>query len=167
MAIKFPSSEFHGFDISEHALHHASERLKGLPNVTLHNPAKGDGMADGAFDFILTIDAVHDMAHPDKVLPIVRRAVRDGGVGYVVGDFRSCGSLPANIREMRELAMIAYTISVQLCMSAGLSEEGGMGLGTLGFHERLAHSMLKDAGFREVKTLDWGHPVNTFYHACP
>jgi hypothetical protein len=122
-------------------------------------------MEEAAFDFVLTIDAVHDMGRPDHVLRVVRRALRDGSVGYVLGDFRSCGSLPANIRDMREMAMVAYATSVQVCMSNGLSEEGGMGLGTLGFHESTARSMLKDAGFGKVETLDWSHPINVFYHA--
>ena len=50
-------------------------------------------------------------------------------------------------------------------MNSGMSEEGGMGLGTLGWHVALATRMLKDAGFADVKVLDWDNDFNRFFHA--
>ena len=50
---------------------------KGLGHVNLAwlNPSKpGGGLPDEpTYDMMLTVDAVHDMARPDQVLPLVRK----------------------------------------------------------------------------------------------
>jgi len=43
--------------------------------------------------------------------------------------------------------MKLYGTSVISCMSSALSEPGGLGLGTLGFHPELAREMVRQAGF--------------------
>lgn len=273
LATAFPASDFHGFDTSRHALDAAGKHLygHGVRNVTLHNPDEGDGMPKSSFDFVITVDAIHDMervldypcvhsapgwlcnglttldehldtgktreplscltlvqrpafsaaltsaalaqAHPDRVLPLVREAMSEGAVGWLIVDFRSTGSIAGNVREMRETSVLGYSFSVQLCMSSGLAEpvrccallalsdhgercfvpcaarrrrsfsrvtcdaldtryssccsQDGLGLGTLGWHEALAHKMLKAAGFASVETLDWESELNSFYLARP
>jgi hypothetical protein len=52
-------------------------------------------------------------------------------------------------------------------MSSALSEPGGLGLGTLGFHPGLAREMTREAGFTRFEPLDLGHPVNAFYVVRP
>jgi hypothetical protein len=52
-------------------------------------------------------------------------------------------------------------------MSSALSEPGGLGLGTLGFHEALARDMTREAGFSRFEALDLGHPINAFYRVQP
>lgn len=38
------------------------------------NPDKGQGLPDApVYDLIVTMDAVHDMARPDLVMPLVRK----------------------------------------------------------------------------------------------
>lgn len=37
--------------------------------------------------------------------------------------------------------------------------------GTMGWHAKLADSMLKSVGFSEVKLLDWDGGINQFYLA--
>ena len=66
-----------------------------------------------------------------------------------------------------EMAMLGYSYSIMLCMSSALSTPNGRGLGTLGWHPQLAHRMLKDAGFSDVKTLEWESDLNSFYLAKP
>src|SRR5215510_4409514 len=63
MAKAFPHSEFHGYDISQHALARAeTNKVKaGIKNVTFHN-AQVDGLPkDSSFDFITAFDCIHDM----------------------------------------------------------------------------------------------------------
>ena len=52
-------------------------------------------------------------------------------------------------------------------MSSGMSEPGGLGLGTLGFHPELARNMTEQAGFTHFAPVDFDHPVNAFYLARP
>jgi hypothetical protein len=60
-----------------------------------------------------------------------------------------------------------YGISVISCMSSGLSEPGGAGLGTLGLPPARARAMAEAAGFTRFRTLPVDHPVNAFYEVRP
>jgi hypothetical protein len=65
------------------------------------------------------------------------------------------------------MAALMYGTSVLTCMSSALSEPGGLGLGTLGFHADLARRMTEEAGFTRFEPLDLGHPINAFYIVRP
>lgn len=56
-----------------------SQKSMGLMGVDMAflNPATGQGLPDApSYDLILTMDAVHDMARPDLVMPLVRKVRR-------------------------------------------------------------------------------------------
>jgi hypothetical protein len=57
------------------------QQEKGLSEVQMSwlNPGKPDGGLPDAptYDMMLTVDAVHDMARPDQVLPLVRKVAAD------------------------------------------------------------------------------------------
>ena len=166
LAKRYPNSTFHGFDISQIALRAAHERTAALSNVALFNPEReNEQMHAKRYDFALTVDAIHDMARPEPVLAAVRNALKDDAAGYLVIDFLSTGNTARNMQELNVLSILGYCYSVMLCMSSALSEEGGRGLGTLGWHPELAKSMLKEAGFASVAVLDWESDLNSFYLA--
>ncbi len=50
---------------------------------------------------------------------------------------------------------------------AGLSEKGGLGLGTLGWNESVARQMTADAGFTRFDVLDFAHPLNSTFWIRP
>ena len=58
-------------------LHSNRQEEKGLAHVDMawFNPSKPDGGLpdEPTYDMVLTVDAVHDMARPDQVLPLVRK----------------------------------------------------------------------------------------------
>jgi hypothetical protein len=60
-----------------------------------------------------------------------------------------------------------YGTSVTTCMSSALSEPGGAGLGTLGFHRTLAEEMCRDAGFTRFAVHDFDDPANLYYEVRP
>jgi hypothetical protein len=91
--------------------------------------------------------------------------LQDGAIGYLVVDFKSTGDAARNMTEMGPMAVLGYCYSTMVCMSSALSEPDGKGLGTLGWHPALAHSMLKKAGFSEVEDLPWESDLNAFYLA--
>ena len=166
LAQAYPRSTFHGFDISTTALAAAELRLAGLPNTALKNPSlPGEQMPDKTYDFVITYDAIHDMAQPGEVLPIARRALKDDAWGYLIADVKGEERPADTMREKNQLATFGYGVSVMLCLSSGMSEEGGLGLGTLGWHVPLARKMLLDAGFAAVDVLDWDNDFNRFFHA--
>lgn len=167
MAKAFPASQFHGYDISQHALQRAEEnrRAQGVANAHFHDASRDPLPERGELDFVTTFDCLHDMTDPAGVIGRIRRALRDDGT-WLVCDIKAHGSFEANV-ERNPMAAMMYGMSVMTCMSSALSEAGGAGLGTLGLHEGLLREMALSAGFSRLDAVDFGHPVNAFYVVRP
>jgi 2-polyprenyl-3-methyl-5-hydroxy-6-metoxy-1,4-benzoquinol methylase len=167
MARAFPRSEFHGYDISEHAIERAraSCEAAGLTNAHFHQ-AKTDPLpADGSFDLITTFDCLHDMTDPASVAAAIRAALRADGTWFIA-DIDGKPTFEENLRD-NPLAQMLYAMSVLSCMSSALSEPGGAGLGTLGLPEPAMRELAAGAGFSQFRRVDLRHPVNAFYEARP
>jgi len=167
MAKAFPASEFHGYELSAHALDRAQANLAevALPNVHFHDVATEPLPEDGRFGFVTTFDCLHDMTRPDRVMAQIRKAIARDGI-WLIADIKAKASYEENV-EKNPMAAMMYGSSVLTCMSSALSEPDGLGLGTLGFHPALAAEMVRAAGFERFEELDLGHPVNAFYVARP
>jgi len=167
MAQAFPKSEFHGYDISRHALERAeaNRRAAGVENAFFHDARSEPLPGDARFEFVATFDCLHDMTDPAGVIAGIRAALADSGV-WLIADIKARESYEANV-EKNPMAALMYGTSVLTCMSSALSEPGGLGLGTLGLHEDLVRRMAEQAGFTRFETLDLGHPVNAFYVVRP
>ena len=167
MAKAYPKTNFHGYDISQHALSRAREnqRNAGVQNVTFHDAQTDALPGDGRFDFITTFDCLHDMAHPDVVIRAIRRAIKPDGT-WLIADINGKPTFEENLERNPMVAMM-YSISVMSCMSSALSEPGGAGLGTLGFTEPVAREMTTAAGFTRFTRHDFENPVNAYYEVRP
>jgi len=167
MARAFPASEFHGYDISRHALWRAEENRSeaGIENVQFHDSRQDPLPADARFDFIMTFDCLHDMAQPAEVMAQIQRAIAPDGI-WLIADIKAHATYEENV-ERNPMAPMMYGTSVLTCMSSALSEPGGLGLGTLGFHPQLARQMVEAAGFTRFEPLELRHPVNAFYVVRP
>jgi 2-polyprenyl-3-methyl-5-hydroxy-6-metoxy-1,4-benzoquinol methylase len=167
VAKAYPHSQFHGYDISQHALERAEENKAqaGVRNVTFHNAAVDPLPQDASFDFITTFDCLHDMAHPSPVIQAIYKALKRDGV-WLIADINSLPTFEENLSN-NPFAHMWYGFSVLCCMSSALSEPGGAGLGTLGFTEPVAHKMVTDAGFTHFRRLDFNNPINAYYEVRP
>lgn len=169
LAAAFPKSEIHGYDISHNALElaRADAESQGLGNAHLHDCSKPEGeMPSGPeFDFVLVNDALHDMAHPEQALAAIRRSIKSDGL-FLIADIKGLGAPAKNIEGL-PMASLMYGFSVLCCMSSGLSQEGGLGLGTLGFHAEVAEKMVHEAGFTQFEPLDWESHMNAYYLVRP
>jgi SAM-dependent methyltransferase len=167
MADAYPSSAFHGFELSQHALERARSNLRSsrCGNVEFHDVRKAEMPQDASFDFIVTFDCLHDMTRPDRVIESIRGALKPDGT-WLIADIKAHGTYEENV-EANPMAGMMYGFSVLTCMSSALSEEGGLGLGTLGFHEGVARSMCEKAGFTRFARAAIDHPVNAFYEVRP
>jgi 2-polyprenyl-3-methyl-5-hydroxy-6-metoxy-1,4-benzoquinol methylase len=167
MAKAFPKSDFHGYDISKHALARAESNKAnaGVKNITFHDAAQEPIPADASFDFISTFDCLHDMAHPQKVMAAIRKALKSNGT-WLIADIHGQPSFEQNLTD-NPLAPLMYGFSVLCCMSSALSEPGGAGLGTLGFPEPVARQMVKEAGFTQFRSHDFDNPINAYYEVRP
>ena len=94
----------------------------------------------------------------------IRRAVRPDGT-WLIKDIRSGPAWQDNLRN--PVLALMYGLSVTSCLSSGLSEPGGAGLGTLGLHPRLAEQICREAGFSRFTRHDFDDPVNLYYEVRP
>jgi SAM-dependent methyltransferase len=163
LARAYPASRFTGFDFSEEAIAtgRAEAKAWGLTNATfeLCDVATLDRL--DSFDVITAFDAIHDQAHPARVLAAIAEALRPGGT-FLMVDIRAASAVEDNLDL--PLAPFLYTVSTMHCMSVSLGLDGD-GLGTV-WGEQVATRMLHDAGFTDVAihTVD-GDPVNSYYVA--
>lgn len=162
----FPASSFEGFDPSSNALELAKQNVKnaGLSNVSFHLAPATGLPAEPTYDFVLTLDCLHDMPHPAEAIASIRRAISSDGT-WLIKDVRSSSSWAENMRN--PMLPMMYGMSVATCMSSALSEPDGAGLGTLGFHPELAEQMCRAAGFTQFAVHDFGDPANLYYEVRP
>lgn len=167
MAKAFPRSEFHGYDISEHALTLAGEarRSAGVENAHFHDARREPLPEDGRFDFVTAFDCLHDMTQPQAMMNAVRRALKADGT-WLIGEINAKPSFEENLAQ-NPMAALMYGFSILSCLSSSLSEPGGAGLGTLGLHEPLAREMTARAGFTRFTRHDFGNPINAYYEVRP
>ena len=163
MAESFPASEFVGYDISEHALGRAREKLDtvDVPNIRFVNPLEEMMPGEPTYDLITTFDVIHDAAHPQTLLNGICQALKDDGT-FLCEDIRSFPSFRQNLED-HPLAGLLYGFSIMVCMSSSLSTPDGAGLGTLGFNEEVARQMTEQAGFSRFRRLDFDNPMNNYY----
>ncbi len=167
MAKAYPKAEFHGYELSRHAIARGRENAsaEAVSNVAFHDISDEPLPQDERFDFVTTFDCLHDMAHPADVIRQIRGAIRSDGA-WLISDIKSYPSYDENVAR-NPMAAMMYGTSVLTCMSSALSEPDGAGLGTLGLHSELLRSMTEEAGFRQFERLELDHPVNAFYVVRP
>lgn len=167
MAKAYPRSQFHGYDISVHALARAERHRQeaGLSNAAFHD-ARSDALPeDGRFDFVTAFDCLHDMTHPAEVMRAVRRSMKADGTWLIV-DINAKPTFEENLAR-NPMAAMMYGFSVLSCLSSSLSHPDGAGLGTLGFSEPVAREMTAAAGFTRFARHDFDNPVNAYYEVRP
>jgi SAM-dependent methyltransferase len=167
MAEAFPSAEFHGYDISLHALSRAEAKLaeRHLGNAVFHDARHDPLPEDGSLDLVTTFDCIHDMTHPFEMMQAIRAALRPDGTWLLV-DIKARDGFAENAAK-NPMASMMYGISVLSCMSSAMSEPDGAGLGTLGLPATTAEEMARRAGFTRFRVLDIPHSLNAFYEVRP
>jgi SAM-dependent methyltransferase len=158
LARAFPKGRYHGYDISQQSVDAANKRKQDADfkdlDISFLNPAKGQGLPDApTYDLVITMDAVHDMARPDQVVPLVRKALKDDALGYIINDPRGKPTPAQNIAEEPERSMVYYGFSCYACLPSGMSEPGGLGYGALGFQEKQARELATASGFSGFEVI--------------
>ncbi len=154
LARAYPSSRFVGYDFAPEAIEAARTEAAvwGLSNAefVVRDVAELDVAEE--YDVVTAFDAIHDQAHPARVLANVAAALKPGG-RFLMVDIQASSHVHENIE--RPIATFLYTASLMHCMTVSLAQ-GGDGLGTA-WGEQLALRMLDEAGFDEVEL----HQVET------
>lgn len=163
MAQTFPNSQFMGYDFSQEGI--SAERMEAdemsLTNAQfeLQDVALLDKSEQ--YDLMTAFDAIHDQAHPTKVLQNIANALRSDGT-FLMVDIAASSNVSENINHM--LGPYLYTVSTMHCMTVSLALDGE-GLGTV-WGEQTALQMLNNAGFEKVnvKQIETD-PFNNYYIA--
>lgn len=165
LARRFPRSTFVGYDFSAEAVATAREEAGawGLGNARFEVLDVAQLAEESAYDLITTFDAIHDQAHPARVLANIRRALRPDG-RYLMVDIKASSNLEDNLEL--PWASFLYAASTVHCMSVSLGQ-GGDGLGTV-WGVQTAERMVREAGFSDVVVHDLdGDPFNAYFVARP
>lgn len=168
LAERYPSSSFHGYDLSGDAIAFGREQAaeRGLENVTFEQRDLSTFDVDAeraSFDYVVTFDAVHDQAKPLAMLKGIRRALKDDGT-YLMQDIQGSTYHHENLDHPGGPLM--YMISTMHCMTVSLAQ-GGDGLGAM-WGEEKARELLAEAGFSSVDVHLLEHdPFNAYFVVRP
>ena len=163
LARAFPASSFVGYDFAEEAVTAARKEAVawGLTNVGFEVKDVTNLSARGEFDVVTAFDAIHDQAHPARVLDNIAAALKPGGT-FLMVDINASSRLQDNL--VVPWGTFLYTVSLMHCMTVSLAL-GGDGLGTV-WGRQTAERMLGAAGFREVVVHEVEtDPFNLYYVA--
>ena len=157
MAAAFPSSRYWGIELDQVAATLARTRVAGHENVEITERDAVELPRD-AYDVVLALDVVHDLAEPAVVLGVVRDALRDGGT-FVMCETDASGDFAVDAASVDPFA---YFSSLAMCIPTSQAA-GGPGLGSA-WGRSGALPMLAEAGFVDVTvtSVETGHAV----YAC-
>lgn len=163
MAKEFPNSRFAGYDFSADAIAAARREAQelGLTNVTFEVQDVAVLDKPESFDFITAFDAIHDQAHPRKVLRNIAKALRPEGV-FLMVDIAADSEVQNNMAH--PLAPMLYAISTMHCMTVSLALNGE-GLGTM-WGEQKARELLTEAGFNQIDVKRVEGDIFNGYYVC-
>jgi 2-polyprenyl-3-methyl-5-hydroxy-6-metoxy-1,4-benzoquinol methylase len=167
MAEAFPKSRFTGIDASPEAIAKASRLLetRSLPNAefVIRDAATlmDDGTLEGAFDYVVAFDAIHDQAAPKKVLAGIHRMLSENGLFSMV-DIAAESDLASNLDH--PMAPFLYTVSLLHCLPVG-RYRGGEGLGMM-WGRKKAVAYLEQAGFSQVEVIEMPHDAFNYHYLC-
>lgn len=161
MARRYPKSRFVGYDLSPEGIEagRTEAYAHGVRNLRLEVRDVTDLEELASFDLVTAFDAIHDQAHPDRVLLAIYRALRPHGV-FLMQDISASSHVEKNADH--PLGTLLYTISCMHCMTVSLACNGH-GLGAMWGREK-AREMLAGAGFKRIQIHDLPHdPQNCYY----
>lgn len=161
LAEHYPRSRFVGYDLCPDAIAAARAEIarRGLGNVRAEAFDAAEMSIESSFDLVFTFDAIHDQAHPARILANIHRALRPGGV-YLAQEIAGSSNLHENMHA--PLATLIYTISCMHCMSVSLGQNGD-GLGAA-WGEQKAEEMIRSAGFIDITKATLPHDImNTYF----
>ncbi|MEW8141588.1 MAG: class I SAM-dependent methyltransferase [Candidatus Thiodiazotropha endolucinida] len=161
LARAFPNSRFTGYDFSQEAIEWARKEAdrQGLSNLLFEAKDVATLDEQGAYDWIVTFDAIHDQKSPDMVLSAIHGALRDDGI-YLMQDIKGSSHLHNNLEH--PIGPLLYTLSTMHCMTVSLAQDGA-GLGTVWGRE-LALKMLNEAGFNDVVVKELDHDFQNYFY---
>jgi 2-polyprenyl-3-methyl-5-hydroxy-6-metoxy-1,4-benzoquinol methylase len=163
VARAYPRATVVGYDldaasIAEARRRAAAERL----GVRFERKGAEEAAADGPFDLILVLEALHDMARPTRALAAFRGALAPGG-SVLVADERVAERFfaPGDVVER-----MMYGWSVVHCLPVAMAEQPSEAIGTA-IRPETVQRIARDAGFGRCEVLAIDNLLFRFYRLHP
>lgn len=162
MAEAFPASRFVGIDDHAGSIDRARKLAadRGVADRATFNVRAATHLA-GTYDFIVVLDAFHDMGEPESVAERLRDRLAGDGVCMLVEPF-AADTLEGN---MTPLGRVYYAASTLACTPSALSQANARPLGAQAGPSRLVE-ILTTGGFRTVRVAATT-PFNIVLEARP
>ena len=133
LAKAYPCVRVDGFDLDESsiALAQANARAAGVDDrVTFAVRDAADPAAEGRYDLVMVVEAIHDMSRPVEALGAIRKMLRPGG-SALIPDEKTEDAFTApghNVDRMH------YGFSILTCLPAAMTERPTAATGTAYAH---------------------------------
>jgi 2-polyprenyl-3-methyl-5-hydroxy-6-metoxy-1,4-benzoquinol methylase len=164
LAQAFPQARYIGYDSFGPTIERATAnaRAAGVADRVRFEQRDVSQGLPARYDVITTFDVVHDAVDPVGLLRTIRQGLLADGI-YVCLDVNCSDKLEEN---QGALGAMFHGFSVLYCMTTSLAA-GGMGLGTLGFHEPKVRELCAEVGFSSVRRVPLDNPFNNLYEIRP
>jgi SAM-dependent methyltransferase len=160
LAEAYPNSRYVGYDLFEPSVARAralADAVGVAGRVRFEVADIASGLPE-RYDVITTFDVIHDAADPHGLLRAIREALAPDGT-YVCLDINCSNRLEENFGPLGALFL---GFSVMYCMTTSLAA-GGVGLGTVGFHEHKVQELCAEAGFSTIRKVPIDNPFHNLY----
>jgi 2-polyprenyl-3-methyl-5-hydroxy-6-metoxy-1,4-benzoquinol methylase len=149
LARAYPRASVIGYDLDAASVDAARRRAAAeRVAVRFEQRAAEAVAADGPFDLILVLEALHDMARPTRALAALRTALAPGG-SVVVADERVAEHFVAPGDDVERMM---YGWSVVHCLPVAMAEQPSMAIGTV-IRPETVHALATAAGFGRVDVV--------------
>jgi 2-polyprenyl-3-methyl-5-hydroxy-6-metoxy-1,4-benzoquinol methylase len=130
--------------------------------VKFHARDAADTGADGQYDLVVVVEAIHDLARPVEALSAIRGLLAPGGTALVLDErVAEVFTAPGD-----ELERLFYGVSFLLCLPAGMADQPSAATGTV-MRPSTMRKYASEAGFRDMQILDIEHPTLRYYRLVP
>lgn len=149
MANAFPGADVVGCDLDEASVRDARDNA-ALAGVRVRFDVRDAAAmaADGPFDLILVLEALHDMSRPREVLTALRAALAPGG-SVLVADEKVGEHFHAPAGDVERLM---YGWSIVHCLPVSRAEAPSEAIGTV-IREDVVRGLARDAGLTRIDVL--------------
>jgi 2-polyprenyl-3-methyl-5-hydroxy-6-metoxy-1,4-benzoquinol methylase len=149
MARAFPSAQVIGFDADEASIADARANAAAQQIAVEFTVRDAQAIGDtGAFDLVLVLEALHDMARPVDVLASLRRALAPGG-SVMVADEKVADRFHAPGDDIERLM---YGWSIVHCLPVAMADSPSAAIGTV-IRAETVRQLAIAAGFARVEVL--------------
>jgi 2-polyprenyl-3-methyl-5-hydroxy-6-metoxy-1,4-benzoquinol methylase len=158
LAKAFPNAAISGVDVDAGSIRRAEQAAKEAGVAIDFRVAEP---APGPYDLVTLCDCLHDLAAPKAILEKIHRLLKKDGALFII-EPKAADRVEDN---RNPVATMFYGFSLFHCMTQSLAR-GGPGLGTC-LGPAGTERLVREAGFREFRSLEIKSMTNLFYAARP